>query len=194
MNLLKKIVGRIYLAMRSAGLSVEAQNYKKALASCGKNVRIGKNCRMIPSHISVGDNVVIGEGSCLMASIAHIHIGNNVMTGPDITIRGGDHRTDIIGRYIIDVKDNEKLPENDADVYIEDDVWIGQHAIILKGVRIGEGSIIGAGSIVTKDVPPYTIHIGVHAPKEYQRFTKEQIEEHRKILGLAPLTFKDENN
>lgn len=186
------MIGTLYLAMRNAGWSVESQNYKKALASCGKNVRIGRNCRMIPSHISVGDNVVIGEGSCLMASIAHIHIGNNVMTGPNITIRGGDHRIDVLGKYIIDVKDDEKLPENDADVYIEDDVWIGQHAIILKGVRIGQGSVIGAGSVVTKDVPPYTIHIGVHPPKEYPRFTEEQIAQHRKLLGLEPLSTSNE--
>lgn len=185
------MVGTLYLAMRKAGWAVESQNYKKALASCGKNVRIGRNCRMISSHISLGNNVVIGENLCLMASIAHIHIGNNVMTGPHITIRGGDHRFDVLGKYIIDVKDNEKLPENDADVYIEDDVWIGQNAIILKGVRIGEGSIIGAGSIVTKDVPPYTIHIGVHPTQEFQRFTQEQIDEHRKLLGLPPLSQKE---
>lgn len=187
MQFIKKIIGSLYLKIRNAGLDVEAQNYKKALASCGTNVRIGRNCRMIPSHISMGNNVVIGEGSCLMAAIAHIHIGNNVMTGPNITIRGGDHRIDLLGKYIIDVKNEDKLPENDADVFVEDDVWIGQHAVILKGVRIGEGSVIGAGSIVTKDVPPYTIHIGVHAPKEYRRFTDAQIAEHRKLLGLEPL-------
>lgn len=185
MNIFKKIVGNIYLKVRNVGLDVESAKYKKGLAKCGKNVRIGRNCKMIPSHVSMGDNVSIGEGSWLMASIAHIHIGNNVITGPNITIRGGDHRFDIVGRYIIDVKDSEKLPENDADVYIGDDVWIGQHAVILKGVHIGEGCIIGAGSIVAKDVPPYTIHIGVHAPAEFKRFTEDQIKQHREILGLS---------
>ena len=132
----------------------------------------------------MGDNVVIGDGSTIMSTLSNIYIGNNVITGPNITIRGGDHRIDMVGKYIIDVGEEEKLHENDKDVIIEDDVWIGQNAIILKGVTIGEGSVIGAGSIVTKDVPPYTIHVGVHSPCEFRRFTDEQIEEHRRILGL----------
>lgn len=82
------------------------------------------------------------------------------------------------------MKEQDKLPENDADITICDDVWIGQGAIILKGVTIGEGSVIGAGSVVTKDVPPYTIHVGVHAPGEYPRFTEEEIKKHREILNM----------
>lgn len=187
MNLFKRIIGSLYIKIRSIGLDVEADNYRKSLYSCGKNVKIGRNCKMIPSHISMGDNVVIGEGSWLMASIAHIYIGNNVITGPQIIIRGGDHRFDILGRYIIDIKDDEKLPENDSDIHIGDDVWIGQGVTILKGVSIGEGAIIGAGSIVTKDVPPYVIHIGVHPPAEYKRFTDEEIKKHRAMLGLGDL-------
>ena len=185
MKKLKQLIGSLYLKMRDAGLDLEVQRYKNDLASCGDNVRIGRNCRMIPSHVSVGNNVVIGEGSCLMAAISHIRIGNNVITAPNVIIRGGDHRIDVIGKYIADISNEDKLPENDADVVIEDDVWIGQHAIILKGVTIGEGSVIGAGSIVTKNVPPYTIHIGVHAPAEYPRFTPEEIREHKKRLALA---------
>ncbi len=80
---------------------------------------------------------------------------------------------------MISIKDCEKLPENDQDVIIEDDVWIGQNAIILKGVRIGEGSVIGAGSIVTKNVPPYTIHIGTHETKEWARFSEDDIIKHK---------------
>lgn len=131
--------------------------------------------------------VLLGEimlivGCSFIASIATIHIGNHVMFGPNVTIRGGDHRTDIIGRYIKSVTPSEKLPENDKDVYIEDDVWIGCNVTILKGVRIGRGSVIGAGSIVVKDVPPYTIHVGCPAVFEKRRFTDEEIKQHEKIL------------
>ena len=51
---------------------------------------------------------------------------------------------------------SERL-KDDEDVVIENDVWIGMNAMILKGVHIGEGSVIGAGAIVTKDIPPYSI-------------------------------------
>ena len=85
---------------------------------------------------------------------------------------------------MIEVTEDEKLPENDQDVIIEDDVWIGQNAIILKGVRVGEGSIIGAGSVVTKDVPPYTIHVGTHGIMEKPRFSQEDLAKHIEVLNL----------
>ena len=118
-----------------------------------------------------------------MASVPNIYIGNHVVMGPGVIIRGGDHRFDVVGRYIIDIKEKDKLPQNDQDVWIHDDVWIGQGAIILKGVTIGEGCVIGAGAVVTKSVPPYTIYIGCHEPLLRRRFTDEQILEHKKRLG-----------
>ncbi len=182
-NFFRKMVGRIFLKAQQAGDYVATTKIKKRLASCGNNVRIERNCHIIPEHVSIGDNVSIGYSCSLMASIAHIYIGNNVMLAPGVVIRGGDHRIDLVGRYIIDIKEDEKLPENDQDVHIGEDVWIGQNAIILKGVTIGEGSIIGAGAIVTKDIPPYTIYIGSHSPIQKDRFTKEQIEQHRKLIN-----------
>ena len=156
--------------------------YRGMFKKCGKDLQVGKKCLLFYDHIEVGDDVLIGDRCSFIASITTIHIGNHVMFGPNVTIRGGDHRTDIIGRYIKSVTPSEKLPENDKDVYIEDDVWIGCNVTILKGVRIGRGSVIGAGSIVVKDVPPYTIHVGCPAVFEKRRFTDEEIKQHEKIL------------
>lgn len=156
--------------------------YKASFKKMGKNVHIGKDCDLIYAHIELGDHVLIGDHASFIASIADIHIGNHVMFGPHVTIRGGDHRFDILGRYIDSITEKEKLKENDADVWIEDDVWIGCNVTILKGVRIGRGSVIGAGSVITKDVPPYTIHVGSHLPYERKRFSKEEIIIHEKMI------------
>lgn len=59
------------------------------------------------------------------------------------------------------IGDDEKLPENDMDITIENDVWIGANVTILKGVTIREGSVIAAGAVVTKDVESYSIYGGV---------------------------------
>lgn len=182
MNILIRICGKLFFLLEKAGEKVKTNDFKRRFSKCGQNVTIAQNCMMIPEHIRVGDNVSIGYGCSLMASIAYINIGNNVMISPGIVIRGGGHRTDLLGKYMIDVKDSEKLPENDRDVIIEDDVWIGQNAIILKGVTIGKGSIIGAGSVVTRSVPPYTIHVGVHSTFEKPRFNEQEIQEHEKRL------------
>lgn len=182
MNVFVLLCGKLYLLFQKAGERVKADSYKKRFDKCGERVVIAPNCIMIPEHIRVGNNVSIGYGCSLMASIAYINIGNNVMLSPGVVIRGGGHRYDLLGKNMIDIKDNEKLPENDQDVYIEDDVWIGQNAIILKGVTVGRGSIIGAGSVVAKSVPPYTIHVGVHDVLEKPRFNSEQIKKHEAIL------------
>ncbi len=99
-----------------------------------------------------------------------------------MTIRGGDHRYDIVGRFIDTIKDEEKLPENDQDILFEGNNWIGMNVIILKGVKIGKGAIIAAGSVVTKNVPPYSIFGGVPGRVLKYRFTEKQILEHEKHI------------
>jgi len=76
----------------------------------------------------------------------------------------------------------EKLPENDLPVVIEDECWIGANVTILKGVTIGRGSVVAAGAVVTKSCEPYSIIGGVPAKLIKMRFTPEQIVEHEGIL------------
>lgn len=155
---------------------------KSCFAECGKNVEIGNNLECIPSHLHVGNNVYIGPHASFMASIAHIYIGNYVMFGPNCTIRGGDHRIDVIGKHIYEVADSEKLPQNDKDVIIEEGCWIGCNVVILKGVTLGKGAVVAAGAVVTKDVPPYAIVAGVPAKVIRLRFTEEEIKSHEQKL------------
>ena len=93
-----------------------------------------------------------------MAARSEIRIGDKVIIGPQVVLIGGGHNTFVVGKFIHDV--TEKRPTDDLGVTIEDDVWIGCRAIILRGVRIGRGAVVGAGAIVTSDVPPYSIVAG----------------------------------
>jgi len=133
-------------------------------------------------NLSVGDGTSIPKGSTIYCTDAPLTIGRKVIFGPRPTIITGDHRIDIVGKYIIDVTVNEKLPENDAPVVIEDDVWCGANVTILKGVTIGRGSVVAAGAVVTKSFPPYSIIGGVPAKLIKMRFTEEQIREHERLL------------
>ena len=153
---------------------------KSMFAKCGKHAFIGHGSFFTYQNIYIGNNVSIGMNALLMSTMAKIKINDNVMFGPGVTIITGDHRTDVIGEYMINVQN--KLPENDMDVTIESDVWVGCNVTILKGVTIGRGSVVAAGSLVNKDVEPYSIYGGVPAKKLRARFTDEQIDEHEKIL------------
>lgn len=130
--------------------------------------------------IQVGDDVTLGTGAILLASKSQIIIGSKVMFGPKVTIVGGDHNTSVIGKFMYDV--HNKRPEDDQDIFIEDDVWVGARAIILKGVRVGRGSIIAAGSVVNKNVPPYTTIAGIPARIVGRRFDIETILVHEREL------------
>ena len=152
---------------------------------CGKGVYLRPMSSDIKGieNLSIGDYTSIPKGSTFYCTRAELKIGNKVIFGPHPTIITGDHRIDIIGKYIIDVDDNEKLSQNDAAVIIEDDVWCGANVTILKGVIIGRGSVIAAGAVVTKSCPPYSIIGGVPAKIIKKRFTSDEISIHEDLLN-----------
>ena len=156
---------------------------KKVIAGCGEDVHFSQKLSLLGRKLHVGNHVYVGEGCLFMCQNAPIHIGDHVMIAAHVTMISGDHRTDVIGKYMMEVGEDEKLPENDLPIVIEKDVWIGVGATVLKGVTVGEGAVIAAGSVVTKDVPPYAIVGGVPAKVLKYRFTEEEIRRHKQILS-----------
>ena len=156
--------------------------YKSQMKRCGKNVSLHPSTSVYYGlgNLTLGNNVSIPRYAHIFCTDAPLTIGNNVIFGPAPTIVTGDHRIDIIGKPIFFSYD--KLPENDVPVVIEDDVWVGAHVTILKGVNIGRGGVIAAGSVVNKSTPPYSISGGVPAKTLKFRFTIDEILEHERIL------------
>lgn len=155
---------------------------KSNFKECGENVSIGRGGKFTFKNISIGNHTSIGQEANFMSSKASIRIGDNVMFGPHVFMITGNHRIDIIGRNMNDIKESEKLKINDEDIVVCNDVWIGANSIILKGVTINEGSVVAAGSIVNRDVPAYSIVAGVPAKVIKMRFNDIELEEHKKLL------------
>lgn len=161
--------------------------WKRCMAHCGHDVRLRPLSSDIKglSNLSIGDGTSVPRGATFFCTRAPLTIGRKVIFGPHPTIITGDHRIDIVGRYIIDVGDSDKHPEHDAPVVIGDDVWVGANVVILKGVTIGRGSVVAAGAVVTRSCPPYSIIAGVPARVVRSRFTPEQIERHEALLNMV---------
>lgn len=157
--------------------------YKRAMKHCGKGVYLRPSQSDLKGlrNLSIGDGTSIPKGSVFYCTEAPLTIGKKVVFGPRPTIITGDHRTDVVGSYILD--NTEKLPENDLPVVIEDDVWCGANVTILKGVTIGRGSIVAAGAVVIRSCPPYSIIGGVPAKVLKRRFTDEEIVQHEQLLA-----------
>jgi len=98
-----------------------------------------------------------------------------------LRVSTGNHAM-ILGRFYRSIQEYEKPKGLDKDVIVESDVWIGRNVIILAGSHIGRGCTIGAGAVVTKDVPPYTICVGVPAKPIKFKWTIDEILEHESKL------------
>lgn len=145
----------------------------------GEDITIGENVNICGyCNLTIGSHVYIGDGTRFLCTEAPIYIGDYCMFGPEVMIITGNHRINKIGEYMYNVKD--KLPENDEPVIINDDVWIGARAIILKGTNIGKGSVIAAGAIVSGLIPEYSIYYA--KDKIRPRFNDDELRNHVKEM------------
>ncbi|MFF2890551.1 acyltransferase [Paenibacillus sp. NPDC057967] len=136
-----------YQAIRSVYHFLNPRNPNKIKFKLkGDNVEISGGSFFNPENMSIGHNVYIGHES-YFACVGGLTIEDNVIIGPRVSIHTSNHR----------YEDAYTLPYDGVSikrpVYIESNVWIGGHVTIIPGVRIGEGAVIGLGSVVTKDVP-----------------------------------------
>lgn len=133
----------------------------------------------ISRDLKTGKYCYMGPGCWICPNVT---FGNYVMFGPEVSILGGDHVTNIPGTPII----FSGRPDTPKTV-IEDDVWVGFRSQIMAGVRIGKGAVVAAGSIVTKDVEPFSIVGGVPAQFIKNRFySQSDVETHFEMLKKPP--------
>lgn len=173
---LRRVLGVLY---RAYGATI-----KVSLARCGRNfvpaypltvlggenISIGNNFRSMGhdylygnnGQILIGDNLSLNTNVQIGSSGGKVVIGNDVLIGPNVVIRAADHGLS-----------RESLIRDQAHVggviTIEDDVWIGANAVILKDVKLGRGCVVAAGAVVASEVEPYVIVGGIPAKKIGER-------------------------
>lgn len=151
----------------SCGKNVKFEDYAEIHGLCsegiifGNNVTISRGVMIRPSSYYGGDmgkGLVMGDNSSIgpygfVGCSGKIIIGNNVMFGPKCSLFAENHNFSDTEHSIKSQGVNQK------GITIEDDCWIGSNVVILDGVTIGKGSVIGAGTLITKDVPAWSIVI-----------------------------------
>lgn len=141
--------------------------------SYGSDLHVGKNTRLwAPSSLRIGKGVYIGKQVHIEANC---EIGDYCLLANRVSIVGRhDHNFSAVGfpmRYAPWVGSRRfPSPFLDEKVVIESDVWLGYGVIVLTGVTVGRGSVVAAGSVVNKDIPPYSIAAGAPARVVGQRF------------------------
>lgn len=134
--------------------SKEKEAYmKEVFAECGDNCYIE-----LPFHANWGGiNVHFGDWvyanfNLTIVDDGHVYVGDKVMFGPNVTIATANHP--------IEPGLRDRMLQYNKDVHIENNVWIGANTVIVPGVTIGENAVIGAGSVVTKDIPANVVAVG----------------------------------
>jgi chloramphenicol O-acetyltransferase type B len=151
------------------------QHYR--IVEMGEGIRWGKGWLIQKGILKVGNFVYLGPDSLIMYPTI---IGDLTMVAMGVQIIGNDHAYDQVGVPMWIAKPRH-APSQSVTV-IESEAWIGQRSTIISGITIGRGSIIAAGSVVTKSVEPYTIVGGVPAKIIKNRFSKLEKEQHIQSL------------
>jgi acetyltransferase-like isoleucine patch superfamily enzyme len=160
------VAGRIHAAilrLRGARIGPKTSIGKRLSVVHAKALRLGSRVEIehdvflktISGTLTVGDFTFIGRG-CEIDVAASVTIGSHTLLAPNVFITDHTHNH----------RKGQRLDEQGsrvAPVVIGSDAWIGAHAVVLPGVTVGDGAIIGAGAVVTKDVAPFAIVAGVPA-------------------------------
>jgi virginiamycin A acetyltransferase len=143
----------------------------------GDGTYIAKGSKISCKNVSIGQGTRI-NGSIKLKGGDRIHIGKYCAIGEDVDILSTNHTTNTINmQNVLQIEITGTVtPAVKKGIEIGNNVWIGDRAIILPGIKIGDGAVIGAGSVVTKDVSPFCIHAGNPAKFIRKRFEEDVIE------------------
>lgn len=148
----------------------------------GRDLRVGRGVVVSSPHgLNIGDAVSIGPYSVVQVDG---EIGDYALIGMGVQIVGrDDHAIDEVGvPYVLSTWVSDRPATTRDRVVIGRDVWIGGRATVLGGVTIGEGALIGSASVVTSDVPPYSIVVGNPARVVGERFDEHDRKRHQEEL------------
>lgn len=152
----------------------------------GKNVRLSRHGTVVnPQEVTIGDNVFISEYFHISAH--SFTIGRDVIIGPRLTVICNNHIFDCIGQSVYDYASNKTF----KPIEIGSDSWIGANVTLLPGVTVGQGCIVGAGSVVNKSLPPYTVCVGVPCKPIKTRFSEDNLKKHLQMISWNKINTED---
>ncbi|WP_166647975.1 DapH/DapD/GlmU-related protein [Hymenobacter sp. UV11] len=129
---------------------------KTRFATCGNNVDIHLSCNILaPAYLSIGNNSSVGAYTTIFAGFG-VSIGKNCLISTNCGISSVNHIQEAYIRY----EGDSAEATGSKPVIIGDNVWLGMNTCVLPGITIGDNSIVGAGSVVTKNIPSNEIWVG----------------------------------
>ena len=139
--------------LKQSDIEQKQKYMREVFAACGENcyIELPFHANWGGHHVHFGSGIYVNSNATFVDD-GHIYVGDKVMFGPNVTIATANHpiNAELRGRGL----------QYNKDVYIGENAWIGACAVIVPGVRIGKNTVIGAGSVVTKDIPDNVVAVG----------------------------------
>lgn len=161
-----RLARRLYYRARFAACGPTVSIGERAEIACPGSIRVGNRVYadrgMVlracgGGAIDIGDDVTVNGNVRIIADGGRIEIGSKVMIGPNVVMRPADHGFE---RSDLPIKEQHNRI---GEIVVGSDVWIAANVVLLRGARIGDHAVIGAGSVVTGDIPEWAIAAGVPA-------------------------------
>ena len=161
--------------------SQRERNIKRRLGFCGKDNNILPPCSIgTPQNVYLYDYTLVQPGATFIIAGGEVHIHKWSSLSFNCTVVTGNHCPTVgVNQRIL-----ERLHMNDkeSDVVVSEDCWVGANVTLLSGTNLGRGVVVGACSLVNKEIPPYAVVVGIPAKIIAPKFTLEQVLEHERML------------
>lgn len=154
---------------------------KQRLGFCGKDNNILPPCSIgVPKNVYLYDYTLVQPGATFIIAGGEVHIHKWSSLSVNCTVVTGNHCPTVgINQRILE---RTHMNDKERDIIVGEDCWVGANVTLLSGTKLGRGVIVGACSLVNKEIPPYAVVVGIPAKIIATKFTLEQVLEHERML------------
>lgn len=175
-KVIRGIAGRLYNYTRK----LERSRIDKQFGSIGKYCDIVPNKNLVYKNMYLEDHVIIQNDVNFISNKGRLYVKKYSAISSGCILIPGMHVLEVGVPFWLTAK--KHIADEERDIHIAEDCWIGAGAIILPGINVGRGCVVGAGSVVTKDVPDYAVVAGCPARIIASKFSVDEIIEHERSL------------
>lgn len=156
------------------------KKYSKRFGSIGRTTVVSASSQMVPQNMYLDDYVIIQDHNNFISHKGKLIVKKYSVISAGCLIIPGAHKLKVGLPFWMSAKHH--IADKENDIVIEEDSWIGAGCILLPGVKIGRGCVVGAGSVVTKDIPDYAVVVGAPARIVATKFSLKDVLDHESIL------------
>ena len=177
---IKQLLLPIVNIIRMPFYAIKERQWRRKFGKYGNNTIVKRDSTLVPKNMYLDDYVIVQDKTNFISFNGKLIVKKYSVISSGCIIVPGAHKLKVGVPFYLAT--SEHIGDKEQDIIIEEDCWIGAGCILLPGIRIGRGSVVGAGSVVTKDIQPYTVVAGTPAKVIGVKFSLDDIIKHEERI------------